>query len=197
MDSTGGGGMGRPGGDDGLAALEAELLRLRPAAPSPAVRERVAAALARPAACEPAAPAPRREPWGRLRTAAAGIAALALAAAGLTARLRGQARQPPGSGEAAALAGGEPVAAAPMPAAQPESAGAPGASPAPVPARLAGSIVVGQDDLGPRLLGDGTPVRVVRVRLVDHVRWQDRRRNVTMAVTRPRDAVAWVPMRVD
>lgn len=150
--------------DDDLQTIEAELKRLRPAVPRPALACRIEADLQRP---RPAAwTTPWR--WGLLLPAAAALAVL----------LAKPWRIAPAGDRASE-------------AAVPAVTGADAAVLKPVAVE---NLLYSAQDEGIVTLGDGTPARQERLRYVDTITWRNPRTNASLKWTVPREEVRVVPV---
>ncbi|PTX94284.1 hypothetical protein [Opitutus sp. ER46] len=166
--------------DDELQSLEAELQALRPAAPSAALRQRIAAALAEPAG----AARPSRSRWWWLALVPVPLAAT-------VAVLLTVSRSGPD-----APAGRESL---------PPRVATPGANTPETTATdrvgevlkpiAAAQILYAANDEGLVLLEDGTPARRERLRYVETVRWRDPRTNAALTWRVPREEVRITPVR--
>lgn len=178
--------------DDELKNLEAELQRLRPRAPSPALMARIERDLSAAPALKPgkAGAAPRiaevrRFDW---RWAALALPAAAALAVGLFVairpapeRERGAVSTVPAAGEHSTL----------------EQASAASASAAddllkPIAAE---NLLLTARDEGLVTLDDGTPARRERLQYVDTITWKNPRTNASLTWSVPREEVRIVPVR--
>jgi len=169
--------------------LENELRRLRPVRPPEGLVDRLAEVLGREEVA--AATSVRRPPlWMWRRAIMTAAAALLVVGVGLWAvRLR-HGEDPPVDAEPM-------LAAVPAPTNVPSLADDP---PAVHPAfvRYAqGTALVDERDMGPVLMRDGVPVRVVRYTLLDQASYRDAGRGRTFTATVPREEVRFVPVMCD
>jgi hypothetical protein len=160
--------------DDDLKQLEAELQRLRPAAPSKALEARVARDLAAPA------PSVARRPraavhwlWSAALPIAAALAVVAL--------LPGQRRERTNADSSTA------------PRMASVSIGATPGSSALKPVAAENVLYSAQDE-GLVTLEDGTTARRERLNYVDTITWKNPRTNASLTWTVPREEVRVVPV---
>jgi hypothetical protein len=155
--------------DDELQQLEAELKRLRPAAPAPKLVARIEGELARQPAHRPLA----EVRWIWLAALPAAAAAMAIVFAQFSTQ----------------RAGGR--IAKPSPIAQTEvvPAGEPSLKPV-----TAENVLVSAADEGLVTLEDGTPARRERLQYVDTVTWKNPRTNASLTWRVPREEVRVVPV---
>ncbi len=163
--------------DDDLQQLEAELKRLRPAAPTRDFLARVERELSLPVA----APvrrraAPRWWLWAGALPAAAAFAVM------LTLGLRHR--------QAPAAASPSPFPAVPIAVAVPAAE-----LPAPFKPVAAENVLYAAQDEGLVTLADGTPARRERLNYVDTIVWKNPRTNASVRWTVPREEVRVVPVK--
>ena len=178
--------------DDELSQLEAELKRLRPAAPTRDFLARIERELSPPIATPVVAPVVRRPArlwwfWaGALPAAAAAIAVIVTLAV----------RNPPPSVPKDVTIRSDSVAATPSPA--PDLSSLPPALPAssasfkPVAAE---NVLYAAQDEGLVTLDDGTPARRERLNYVDTITWKNPRTNASVRWTVPREEVRVIPVK--
>lgn len=164
--------------DDDLQQLEAELKRLRPAAPTRDFLARVERELSLPIAAPVVRrAAPRWWLWAGALPAAAAFAVM------LTLGLRHR--------QAPAAASPSPSPAAPIAvAAAPAAIGA-----APFKPVAAENVLYAAQDEGLVTLSDGTPARRERLNYVDTIVWKNPRTNASVRWTVPREEVRVVPVK--
>ena len=156
--------------DDELQSLEAELKRLRPAAPNRDLLARLERDLA--------APLTRRAvPFRWLWVGALPIAATLAVLIALAARNR------------------PPSAAVPPPAATPLASATPAAEPSAIFKPVAAeNVLYAAQDEGLVTLADGTPARREQLNYVDTITWQNPRTHATVRWSVPREEVRVVPI---
>ena len=153
--------------DDDLKQLEAELQRLRPAAPSRALLLRVERDLAAPAAqAASRAAAPVRWVWFAALPAAAAIAVMLVQYSGRTPMNGSQTAAP------AVVASGD----------------------APLKPVATENVLISASDEGLVTLDDGTPARRERLQFVDTITWKNPRTNSSLRWSVPREEVRVVPV---
>jgi hypothetical protein len=153
--------------DDELQQLEAELTRLRPAAPSAHLRARLDRALALAAPVRPAAPL-----WWLWSGALPAAAALAL-------MVMWGGRHDAGAGPRAASAPGTVGMTVAAPAFKPVAAE---------------NVLYASGDDGIITLADGTAARRERLSYVDTIVWRDPRTNASVRWSVPREEIRVVPV---
>jgi hypothetical protein len=164
--------------DDDLSLLEAELKRLRPAAPSRELHERIGADLARLSAGVPGGAVSRRIRWwwvcaGALPVAAALVVGLMI-----------------GSRRSAV-----PVPAVSVVAAAPSTVRSAPAITEMFKPVSAENVLYAVSDEGMVTLEDGTAARRERLNYVDTITWKNPRTNASVRWTLPREEVRVVPVR--
>jgi hypothetical protein len=170
--------------DDDLLKLEAELKRLRPAAPTRDFLARIERELATPIAPPAAAPVRRPAPlwwlWAGALPAAAALAVMVT----LAARNR--------SPSAAPKPVAAPIAAVEKPTVAEQLVAESTAAFKPIAAE---NVLYAARDEGLVTLADGTPARRERLNYVDTFVWKDPRTNASVRWTVPREEVHVVPVK--
>lgn len=154
--------------DDELQDLEAELKRLRPSAPSPALISRIERELRERPAGRPAASAP----WFWI----AALPAAAAVAVAWTVFFHSPAK----SGKTGTLAASPPRVVV--------------ESPVEMKPVAAENVLVSARDEGLVTLEDGTAARRERLQFVDTITWKNPRTNASLVWTVPREEVRVVPI---
>ncbi len=172
--------------DDELSQLEAELKRLRPAAPTRDFLARIECELSTPSAAPVAAPVVRRPAplwwlWAAVLPAAAALAVIGTVA--VRHRLPSVAK--------AATASPTLATVAPSPDTPPTSRESAAAF-KPVAAE---NVLYAAQDEGLVTLDDGTPARRERLNYVDTITWKNPRTNALVRWTVPREEVRVVPVK--
>ena len=171
--------------DDELSQLEAELKRLRPAAPTRDFLARIERELAAPIAPPAAAPGRRAAPlwwlWAGALPAAAALAVM------ITLAVRNRTQSTALTAAARPTAS---IAVAPIPS-TPE----PTALEAAFKPVSAENILYAAQDEGLVTLDDGTPARRERLNYVDTITWKNPRTNASVRWTIPREEVRVIPVK--
>lgn len=172
--------------DDELQQLEAELTRLRPAAPTRDFLARVERELSVPIV----APAPVRRPaplWWLLTGVLPAAAALAVM---ITVAVRNRPQPPAPTPHPA-----EETVAVAAPLTSPILTPQPRETPAAFKPVAAENVLYAARDEGLVTLDDGTPARRERLNYVDTIVWKNPRTNASVRWTVPREEVRVVPVK--